>query len=325
MDDLPENIKEVSMEDIRFPTPPDSLFLNRNRLAKEDRPLTEEAIFIFDHIEILPDGRPQTWLKYFKKPRKGILPPNMMSDLNMAKRATMGYMSVFANKYLWLMGLGFLFMPWNHKIKMVEGFLEGWNRQMQWILGEWFLQPSCYMMLTQEISKFIETFMVRLGFTRTISHWTALCFITPVEYDSQYNYPLKDIFYQVESHAAMLNNPSAEIWRLEGILESRDKCGRKFKFRQFARMLTLLLKIPRVRRAFKQTFAEVRLENLWPDEDDSYWMLRQADYDYDGKSFPERWKKFEEYHTNPETGKVELPKMIKFVKNYDSEQTNQAP
>ncbi len=316
---LPDNIKELTLEEGTLWRAPAEVFANKERLTGVERTATEEPRMIFKELKYTPDGRPLTYFIDFLQPHQGILDPYLMDDLNMAKRITMGYMSLFSSKYAWTLAVGpILFLPWKRKIKMMEGLLEGWCRQMEWKMSEWFMEDNRHLLLCQELRQFIEVFMMRLGFTRNISERTAKCFITLLEYDQQYNFRVKDMFYQLTDRYALINHPEREILRLAAILKARDKAVYG-KFDQFVKLALLMLKIPRIRRTFKDTFEEVNLANLWPNEIDAYWMLRKTDYDYDGIPFKERWEKFVAMHTDKETGEIKLPRMMKFVTVYEDE------
>lgn len=333
--ELPENITEIELNEKTLWRPPAELFIHRNRMTNVERVASEEPRMIFKELVYTPEGRVMMQFLDFKHPRKSILDPFLMDDLNMAKRASMGYMSVFKPKakeppkgewakaveklrkwygYLILLpaGLTIVLMPWQDKVDKIEGFLDGWCREMEWQMEKWYMEPRRYMLITQEIGWFVQNLMSMLGFSEDLYLRTTRAVMALVEYDSQYNMPLKDVFYQLEDKTGLLRRPGREIERLAGILEARDKV-RTGKFRQFARLGRLVLLVPRIRRAFRACVEEMTLENLWPDADDFYWMCRQTDYDYDGKPFEERWKIFEKEHTDPETGKVSLPRMMIFV------------
>ncbi len=316
MDNLPKNIEEKLIDLKHIWQPPAELFVKPDiKASRINNVISEEPRPIFDRMEYTPEGRPLMWFLDFKYPYKGIQNPFIMDDLNQAKNISKNWMELLLNKYSRLPLLGFIFTPWKGKIELLTYYFDNWLWDMEQVIGKWYFDPpKKYKLHVQEMGWFVQNFLSQIGFTRNIAPRAAMALMTIWENDPQYTMPLMDAFYQIGNKTTLLNNPESEIDRLAGILIARDNIQR-YPYKKLARIAKWALQVPKIRRIFKQCVEDMTLQNLYPDKIDFYWQCRQSDYNYDGLSFEKRWSLFEKEHTDPKTGEVLLPRLIKFTQD----------
>ena len=125
------------------------------------------------------------------------------------------------------------------------------------------------------------------------------------EYDSAYRFRFQDIMAET-SKEILLADTKGEINRLFEILLAREieADWMRDKFLKLKKMISLALSFWVIKRYVKELIRELDIEKLKPDEGDRYFDLLRKDYDFMGKSLPERiemrkkiegdnWKYFE--------------------------------
>lgn len=159
-----------------------------------------------------------------------------------------------------------------------------------------FLTPAA-----SEIKVFFTAFFVSLGVTEQTAEQTARVIAHLIEYDDTYRFRLQDLMSE-SSKETLLKSPRKEIARLLDIYLSReqhvseDVAAIKNKIRKMVRLLSLILLVPRIKRAFKHALSSVRFERLQLDKADKYHCLMRADYNFCGKTTEERKQELLDLH-----------------------------
>lgn len=102
------------------------------------------------------------------------------------------------------------------------------------------------------------------------------------EYDQAYRFRLQDLAREVKHP----QKPVQELWRIFNIFKDRDESEIKYKrmTKKFAFPLLLIsfaLLLPPIRKKAQE--AAKHLKDLYPDENDIYWMGLKQDYRYGGR------------------------------------------
>jgi hypothetical protein len=112
---------------------------------------------------------------------------------------------------------------------------------------------------------------------------------TVLQYDNAYREPLRDIF----SETSKEKMSRKEIIRLMGIVRTRAKDFEVDKFLSVAKIVSLSLWIPKVRKAFYKALEQSDFKNFQHTEITSYHALYRTDYDYFGLSSEIRKSQYE--------------------------------
>lgn len=293
--------------------PPDDIFLYKEKSNPKNRALTEGSMPILEKIDFSQYYGIFTYLKGFKYPKPGIVSPDIIINVNLAKRQAMGFFGIFRSKYIWAPLLGILILPWRAKIDLASSFMNGLANTMSQSLHGVLLERRRYQTMIRELMNFLENFLIRLGFKKELAERISLYICTIIEYDDQYHLRIYDLFEE-SSKEAFMRDPGKEINRLMLLSAERGK-GTAQKFEAVGKMLIYILKVPKVKRAFLDAFEEVWYPNLQVTEAAAYYTLNRTDYNYGGLSNEERWEYWEKAHTDKVTGKINLPPAVRFTIN----------
>jgi len=169
------------------------------------------------------------------------------------------------------------------------------ERLGRWQLEPHFLKERYWMDCVKELRKWIELFLVNLGVDQLLAFRFAKVFGCFIEYDNSYRFRFEDIVSAINL-PFLLANPRREIKRLGEIYASRERPHRPLEERNMAtkkimmlvNLLSFLMWLPSIKRAFVSATKEVNLLKMSLDKADTYHTLMINDYNYQGKSFDER-------------------------------------
>ncbi len=151
-----------------------------------------------------------------------------------------------------------------------------------------FLLKRIYMTKTaNELRDLVFTFLTRIGISQQTSQDFADIFAYIIDTDDAYRYRIQDILSETTKQN-ILNSPIMEIDELILILASRDSKEVTQKFEKLSAILSLLLLIPKYRRAFKESISQCTFKNLQYSEADIYWVHMKRGYNYLGLSLSQR-------------------------------------
>ena len=256
-----------------IPQPPDDIFLYRHEKLY-DIQNEGQITYMLDHIEY--DNGIRVFHPDAKYPRKGFPTADALWSCGVIKRLFI----LLLKLPLWIL----IFTP---KLAIEE--LKHFNEIGYKLLKHHILKLHMMTPVAKELHICIKTFLVHLGVEKAIAYETACILSHLVEYDDAYRYRIQDLFTE-SSKEALLKSPIKEIKRLRKLQKERDSQGIVDKFDRFAIILTVLLLIPKVRKAFDYTLRCSMFDKLQRDEADTYWILNRSDYKYMGMSYDERIK-----------------------------------
>lgn len=158
------------------------------------------------------------------------------------------------------------------------------------VLEAHFLKDEYRTAGTRELKDILSNFVFSLTSNRNISDQFAQIFSHLLEYDNAYRLRFVDLATET-SKEKLLENPRKEIKRLLEIVIKREvflgkEVSDKFKYVQ--RFLSVILLIPRFRKAFKTAIEKSNWDNMIYDDKDAYWACLRTDYDFMGYSASER-------------------------------------
>lgn len=252
-----------------IPQPPDSIFLYERNVPAE--------VFRENRVTFLIDSITTTKgvLVYYrgaKHPKKGFPYPEAVEANNVMKR-TLVLMLEFP---LW--SLVFKFKKLLPKI----------NEFGMRIMRRHLLKQENMIIITSELQGLIQIFFSRLGVDDENANRLGLLLSHTLEYDDAYRTRLQDIITEC-SERALIEDPRKEIKRLMEIYKEREPdqyVARKMG--KIVSWLSLLLLVPKVRKAFRSTIRAADFRKLKRDESDQYWILNRGDYNFMGMSYEQR-------------------------------------
>lgn len=225
-----------------------------------------------------------TWFQGHPFPRKTFIYAGITEPNNKAKRITLS-----------------LFLPFASIKSGVKAFLNSYlfnyNRLVDSIYYDCEQVPYLHYQYYSEFGKalwdFIYLFLRKLGITDSVAYKTGLQIVTMIEYDDAYRVRLQDLTNEITKDD-LLRNPRKELLRILELYKQRDsfeennEAHHGVRITKMAKMLSLLLYIPKVRKAFNFAIENINFEWLKLDEWDYYWTLNRADYKCGGKDFEQR-------------------------------------
>ena len=246
--------------------------------------------------EIPPTGGMFAWYSEHPYPRKGHTYPEACEANNIVKKMTVGAIQLLASPYIILPVGGFLITPWRFKIRWMEKALSSYARISDYANRLHYLKKKYYNRVSVELWDLTFHFLRNLGISFDLAYRVGRIVANLLEHDDAYRLRVQDIFTEMSKNHMMIN-PGAEITRLMGIYLKREGSAITEKFTSIAKILSLSLRIPRIRKAFFGAFGQVDIENLRLDKSDQYFCRQRDDYDFMGESIELRTKRFiQEYN-----------------------------
>lgn len=233
-------------------------------------------------------------------PYKGFPSPQSVTANNIAKRLLIGFIEFFSSKpllpFLALFGL----LPFKYKLKVSERWLRWYVRTGESILMPYFLEDIRYTECAKGLRQFTQSFMRAIGIKDEWRERFALIFATLIEYDTAYRLRIQDIMSETDKNQ-LLVNPRKELQRLCDIIIKRNANPLTAeKFTKTAKLLSWILVLPRIKRAFRCAVLETDIKLMQMDEADRYHCLNLDKYDFEGRSIEERRAEYERLHNgNP--------------------------
>ncbi len=242
--------------------------------------IAQESVQVWHMDRIEYDGGIKLYLKGCDYPQKGMPTPEALFAVNAVKKILLVGMRTFKGSLIFV-----------RVKKLVKAFNEiGWRIISPYVLKEEYQQE-----FTREIDNLIYFFLFAYGIEADDANRCASIMSHIFEYDWAYRLRLQDLFG--ETNKEMLqDNPRSELRRLLELNRVRDFKEANDKFKMFARMMSWVFFIPRVRHSFVTAVSLVDFSKLVPDEGDRYWMLQRLDYQSFGKTLEERKEMLKEYN-----------------------------
>jgi hypothetical protein len=163
------------------------------------------------------------------------------------------------------------------------------------VLKSYFLKSEYRTAGTRELDSISSDFISRATSNRTLGSQFGMIFSHLVEYDNAYRFRVIDICSETTKEK-LIANPRKELSRLFDIVCSREVMypEMKKKYKNLFRMASLILAIPKYKKAFKEALANSNWNNMVYDNIDKYWVCLRTDYNFMGLSYKDRIKLLEE-------------------------------
>ncbi len=283
------------------------IVLPPNRIFEPAKPL-EEAIggsfnSSFTKLEKGKQGGMYAWSDDHILPRKGLVYPSATRHNNIMK-------SFFV---FFLTSLG-SFRP---TVKWLDGFLGKLNRLSERIYfsevpadGEKcekcfqslsgkltrsdFMKFEYYNSACQELWHLVYLFFKSLGVSFDSGYKTGRLIATVFEYSPRFLMRLQDLFNEIDE-SSLVKSPRKELKRVFKIYSQREKGMDIPKFKLAMLGVTLLLLVPKFKKAFIYAVKQANWDKLRMDEIDVYWAMLDPTYDYFGEKIDNRHERFKNY------------------------------
>jgi len=251
-----------------------------------------QNVFMVKTIEYTKDKG--TLLHYHELlfPQKGFPYVEVIWAMNLVKKNVLGKIRILAGAVpiMWPI----LFVGKKRRVRFFESVLEAIANQADYAFDEFYIKPELYCPAASTSAEWTFVFLVNMGVHRELSGRIAQVVAMIMEYDNAYRYRVQDIVGETSAEALKVN-PRKEIRMMIETLGKREPCiENTYKFALLARIISLLLFIPSIKRAFITSIPNIEL--IKQDEADKYHCLFRSDYDYQGLPFEVRWKMLEEMH-----------------------------
>lgn len=225
-----------------------------------------------------------TWFQGHPFPRKTFIYPGIVKENNKAKRIFLALFLPFASI--------------RHGLSaFVESYVLNFSRLIDVIYADGeqipYLHYQYYSEFGKVIRDFTYLFLRKLGIKSEIAYRFGLQLATMIEYDDAYKVRLQDIANEIDKDS-LLKTPRKEILRVLELYKQRDSFEDNnlmhagARITELAKMASLVLYIPKIRKAFKFALENVNFEWVKLDEWDYYWTLNRGDYNCNGRDFEER-------------------------------------
>lgn len=204
-------------------------------------------------------------------PQKGLTDGDTMKAINIVKAIVSGILSIRCN---------------------LVSILRAFNRIGNKVIEQYFLKDEYRTAGTLELDRIIYDFICSLTSKDDIARHFSKIFSHLIEYDNAYRLRLLDLG-TATSKDKLLRNPHKELKRLVKVMSEREIfLGEDVtrKFRAMANIVSLLLYIPKYRKAFRYAIHMADWEKMTFDNTDRYWAYLRTDYNFDGLSYEQRMK-----------------------------------
>lgn len=243
-------------------------------------------------------GGTYTVVAYAPYWRKGHPYPEAIQKNNEVKRITLTYLMPLVSWQLIPSLLIFLLVP--RKWKFFEKVLANYNR-LVWSIYDSaernpILKEEYYNNLPKELWRFICCFLIQWKITPETSYDFGRIIATQIQYENVYYTRIADIFSLMD-YQRLYKNPRKEINQAIGIYKDREHTLQEHspgaKFIALAKIATLLLYLPKVKKTFRKALLKVDFKNFQLDEADRYFALNDPNYDVCGILWEKRKEEFE--------------------------------
>ena len=238
-----------------------------------------------------PEGGLYAYYEGLLYPYKGHPWADAVDANNKLKRFTLALLLPYAHKAMVIPGLGFLLLPRSWQISWLENWLDHYWRMFSSIMVEdkkcYTFQEKYYNNLSRELWKFIKIFLNSLGVDAGIADRTGKIFATLIEWDDAYRLRLEDLFSET-SQEKMTDNPRREFRMMMRLLKERDTEAMSSRLTLFGNLLSVILLVPKIKKAFIKALGQIKFEALQLDKFDYYHVLYRHDYKFLGRDREDR-------------------------------------
>lgn len=232
-------------------------------------------------------------------PQKGFPYPEVIWAMNVVKRFILSYFR-WAKSGIYFMW-PFVFLPKKLKLKFINGIISNLVHASDYAFERYYINPDFYCPAAKEIAEWVYKYLVNMGVEEKNASGMAQVMAMIMEYDNAYRYRVQDLMGMTTTEA-LKSHPAKEIARMIAEMNSREpNPDNTNKFGDIGKILTALFWIPSMKKAFIESVPD--LKKIQMDEADRYHCLFRIDYNYDGRSFDDRFQELLKIHQ----GKVPVP------------------
>lgn len=265
---------------------PDELF--RYRSGTEEVAQESPKATPLEKIEW--NGGVKIYLQGASFPQKGMASPETMWSVNIAKRNFVEGMNLLSK---WYFLPGMLVAVFSKKARngLARAFSEMSYRAIkQYVLKTEFMKPMAKE-LEWLIYKFLENIGIENKYCINIGEIIASAF----DYDNAYQLRFEDVMSETGKFH-LIENPRRELKYLVETIKKREGNNNiSWKLTLVGKILSILLLVPKYKKAFVNAVKEVDIRKMQYDDADKYWvMLRKDGYKYMGLTDEERSQRLED-------------------------------
>lgn len=270
---------------IEVPMPDNKIFKWAGQGDRVKQVMAEEQnVFIFDHVEYPDEGGIYVYLKDVLHPTKGFPTPEAVAANNIMKRIFISQIRLLSKNKLFAISL--------LSIKRFSRWLREYTNMAETVLSPYVLEEKRYSNPNREIYKLLNVFLLELGIEHDLAFNFPLFFTTMLEYDDAYRYRIEDLA-TVTSIDDLIKHPRREFKKILKTLAERDNRPHMLeRFKAISLLLSLVLYIPFIRRAYTKALNSIDFTKIQMDEADRYHTLRMMGYKFGGRPIEDRLREF---------------------------------
>jgi len=252
----------------------------------------------FERLEKGKEGGMFAWSNDHILPRKGLIYPSATLNNDRMKSLSLfmlGSLGTFRPTINWLEKTLQRFNHLADKIYISEVPADGEKCKDcgQSLAGKLyrsdFMEFQYYNTCSREMWHLTYNFLRHFGVRNETAYYTGRTVATIFEYTPLYRMVMQDTFNEMKEVSRK------EFKRLAKLHEERN-VGIGEKFTGVFKIISLLLFIPKFKKALKFAFREAEMDKLRMDEIDIYWAMLDTRFDSFGMKIDERKQKFVEYN-----------------------------
>lgn len=213
-------------------------------------------------------------------PEKGMKFPQVGYAMNIVKKNVLGLLGLSSSKWMALPVLGFLLIPWKVKITILDQFLGRFTESAHIVMQTFYLHKRFYCPAAKGVWQLIYLFLRELGFSQIVCQRISEMLAAFIQFDDVYRYKVQDVF-TMTTKERLLENPRREVLNLLGLYVRRERADAS-KLGSIAAILSWVLLVPKVKRAFQEAVRLTDINKIKYDEADMYFTLIKGQYDYMG-------------------------------------------
>ncbi len=247
----------------------------------------EKWNLIRDRVEKQTQG----YFIYYKGidlPEKGYC--DFKKDINHNLRALEALGTV--KKFLFSLSfLSKIVIPRTLSIRKYDAYLFRLYQLCEWQLFDYFVKDDEWSSPVWEIGKLVKNFLKELGFSEAVCIGYSKVIMCMLEYDTAYRYRVQDLLSSVDY---LDRDTLRYIINLYAVRE--ENSGAAEKINKITKLIYWALWIPKLKKALKNAHKEVKWENIKIDENDRCHFCWWRGYNFEGKTFEERYKPYKEMY-----------------------------
>lgn len=252
-----------------------------NRAGAKQVESESNEIYILEKVEADPTKGIFTYIQDAQFPLKGFPSSDAIFAINQIKKIVVETVKILGKWYLLPLCVGLLLQKQN--------IIEAFNKIAWKVISPYVLKFHYMTKFSQTLHGIVLVFLMEMGITEEAAERFATIFVHLIEYDGAYRYRMIDLFSET-SKERIIKDPRKEIKRIAALSQERDEQIVAYKFDKAANILSYLLLVPSIKRAFKKSIEQSNFKDLQYDDIDLYWSLCRTDYRFMGMGYKDRLK-----------------------------------